>query len=47
VVAEPSGAVALAGALATAGDGCSVAVISGGNIDTDLLRTLLSEGEIL
>ncbi|HXT38090.1 MAG TPA: threonine/serine dehydratase [Chloroflexota bacterium] len=44
VVAEPSGAVALAAALATAGDGCSVAVISGGNIDTDLLRTLLSGG---
>ncbi|HVA93031.1 MAG TPA: pyridoxal-phosphate dependent enzyme, partial [Chloroflexota bacterium] len=43
VVAEPSGAVALAAVLTVAGDGCSVAVISGGNIDADLLRTLLSE----
>src|SRR5581483_1644481 len=37
VVAEPSGAVALAAALAVPVEGCAVAVISGGNIDAELL----------
>jgi threonine dehydratase len=45
VVAEPSGAVALTAALRFASDGCTVAVISGGNIDADLLRTLLNGGQ--
>jgi threonine dehydratase len=47
VVAEPSGAVALAAALAVAGAGCAVAVISGGNIDADLLRTLLETDPVV
>jgi threonine dehydratase len=47
VVAEPSGAVALAAALAVAGEGCAVAVISGGNIDADLLRTLLETDPVV
>ena len=46
VVAEPSGAVALAAALAVAREGCAVAVISGGNIDLELLRTLLDAGAV-
>jgi threonine dehydratase len=47
VVAEPSGAVALAAALAVAGEGCAVAVISGGNIDADLLRSLLETDPVV
>lgn len=45
VVAEPSGAVALAAALAAGGEESAVAVVSGGNIDADLLRTLLSDSQ--
>jgi threonine dehydratase len=40
VVAEPSGAVALAAALSGAARGRTVAVISGGNIDAELLQTI-------
>jgi threonine dehydratase len=43
VVAEPSGAVALAAALAATDVDGAVAVISGGNIAPDLLRTLLDD----
>ncbi len=44
LVAEPSGAVAAAGALKQGGDlGRSVAVLSGGNVDLDLLAEILGE----
>jgi threonine dehydratase len=45
LVAEPSGAVSTAGALAHDGDhGRSVAVLSGGNVDLALFATILAEG---
>lgn len=43
LVAEPSGAVAVAAALAGAVQGRTVAIISGGNIDGALLRTLAGD----
>ncbi|HEY0648025.1 threonine/serine dehydratase [Phenylobacterium sp.] len=45
-VAEPSGAVACAGALAHASDPTfAVAVLSGGNVDTSLLAAVFAEGD--
>jgi threonine dehydratase len=45
LVAEPSGAVSTAGALAHGGDpGRSVAVLSGGNVDLALFAAILAEG---
>jgi threonine dehydratase len=45
LVAEPSGAVSAAGALAHSGDpGRSVAVLSGGNVDLALFAAILAEG---
>lgn len=41
VVAEPSGAVSVAASLRDAPEGPSVAVLSGGNVDPALLRSLL------
>jgi threonine dehydratase len=46
LVAEPSGAVAVAGYLArpeAAGSGPAVAVVSGGNVEPSLLARLISE----
>lgn len=44
LLAEPSGAVAAAGALQVGGDLTrSVAVLSGGNVDLDVLATILAE----
>jgi threonine dehydratase len=45
LVAEPSGAVSAAGALAQDGDhGRSVAVLSGGNVDLALFAAIMAEG---
>ncbi|MDR3506564.1 MAG: pyridoxal-phosphate dependent enzyme, partial [Caulobacteraceae bacterium] len=45
LVAEPSGAAATAGALKRGGDlSRSVAVLSGGNVDLDVLAGILGEG---
>jgi threonine dehydratase len=45
LVAEPSGAVSVAGALARDGDHSkAVAVLSGGNVDLALFAAILAEG---
>jgi threonine dehydratase len=45
LVAEPSGAAALAGALASgvSGDGTSVAIVSGGNVDPVAYASYITE----
>jgi len=45
LIAEPSGAVAIAGALAYAADATkSVAILSGGNVEPVLYAEIISEG---
>ncbi len=44
IVAEPSGALALAAALATSPAGAAACIVTGGSIDADKLAAMLVEG---